>query len=137
MDYTCNIVLHIYKKGNATNYENYRRISLLNTCYKAYSEIISHRVNISENVISKVTNGLAREDHVLLYIFTMTQFSEKRRVHVSPTYIGFINYEKAFDKDRKECKYNGTVYQLFTNFEKAYDSEEMYWTIFSLKLVCI
>ena len=56
-------VLPLYKKGDKRNPNNYRGISLLNTCYKIYAKILNGRLKQeSELFFQKVRMGSERAD---------------------------------------------------------------------------
>lgn len=49
------------QKGERTNFENYRGVSLLNTAYKVYAKIVTKRLaNIIENIILEERSGFRR-----------------------------------------------------------------------------
>lgn len=101
------IVIPIYKKGNRHDCNNYRGISLLNSCYKLYSKILNIRLTtISEHIISNYQHGFRKGRSCTDCIFTMTQLIEKRKEHNLPTFLAFIDYEKAFDKVNRNKLWN-------------------------------
>lgn len=88
----------IYKKGDKKNCSNYRGISILNTCYKIYASILKARLNIIiENMLSESQNGFRKGRSCADCIFSINQIIEKHREHNLPTYMIFVDYEKAFD----------------------------------------
>ncbi|KAJ4431530.1 hypothetical protein ANN_20128, partial [Periplaneta americana] len=57
-EWTESIVVPIHKKGNHKNCNNYRGVSLLNSGYKIYANIITNRLNtITETLIREEQNG--------------------------------------------------------------------------------
>jgi hypothetical protein len=93
------VVVHIYKKGDKKNCDNYRGISLLNTGYKIYAKIITQRLmTIAEVILLKEQNDFRKYrtcmDCILL---SVSQMIEKHREYNIPTYIAFIDLEKVFD----------------------------------------
>jgi sorting nexin-29 len=93
------IIIPIHKKGDKTNCNNYRRISLLSTAYKILSNILLARLT---PYVNEVTG-----DH-------QCGFHCNRSTTDQIFYIWQIL--------EKKWKYNGTVHQLFIDFKKAYDS---------------
>jgi hypothetical protein len=93
------IIVPFYKKGDKTDCNNYRGISLLSTAYKILSNILLARFTpyVSE-IISNHQCGFRRNRSTTDHIFYISQILEKK------------------------WKYNGTVRQLFIIFKKAYDS---------------
>jgi hypothetical protein len=93
------IIVPIHKKGDKTDCNNYRGISLLSTVYKILSNILLVRLTpyVSE-VIGEHQCGFRRNTSTTDQIFCIRQILEKKW----------------------EC--NGTVHQLFVDLKKAYDS---------------
>ena len=97
----------IYKKGDRQNCENYRGISILNTCYKIYASILKTRFNvIMENIILEAQNGFRKGRSCSDCIFTVNQILEKHREYNIPTFILFVDFEKAFDKINRNELWN-------------------------------
>lgn len=93
----------LYKKGDRNKCENYRGISLLNTCYKLYARIIEKRLYpITDSMILDVQHGFRKGKSCVDCLFIITQLIEKRREFNLPTYFAFIDYEKAFDRVDRE-----------------------------------
>jgi hypothetical protein len=95
----------IYKKGDKTDCNNYRGISLLSTAYKILSNILLARLTPYVNEIIV--------DH-------QCEFRRNRSTMDQIFYIRQILYNK--------WEYNGTVHQLFIDFKK-------FFTISCLNLV--
>lgn len=49
-----------------------------------------------KTMISEAQNGFSKGSSCLDCIFTIAQITEKRREYQLPTYIDFVNFEKAF-----------------------------------------
>jgi sorting nexin-29 len=93
------IIVLIYKKGDKTDCNNYRGISLLSTAYKILSNILLVRLTPYVNeIIGDHQCGLRRNRSTMDQIFYIWQILEKK------------------------WEYNGMVHQLFIDFRKAYDS---------------
>lgn len=93
----------IFKKGDRSNCENYRGISLLNTAYKIYSKIVTARLNkIAENILMEEQTGFRGGRSCTDNTFTIKQIIEKHREHNKETHILFIDYKKAFDRVVRE-----------------------------------
>jgi hypothetical protein len=106
------IIVLIYKKGDKTDFNNYRGISLLSTAYKILSNILLARLTPYVNeIIGDNQCGFLRNRSTMDQIFYIRQILEKK------------------------WEYNGIVHQLFIDFKKAYDSKEKFLTISWLNLV--
>ena len=93
------IIIPIFKKGDKTDCNNYRGISLLTTCYKIFSNILLNRLTpYAEEIIGDYQCGFRRNRSTTDQMFTVRQLLEKK------------------------WEFNETVYQLFVDFKKAYDS---------------
>ncbi len=78
----------------------YRDISILSTVYKLFSSLLNVRKSKcaeDNNLFAYEQNGLhgkrSCEDHV----FVLSSISRQRKAKRLPTYIAFIDMEKAFD----------------------------------------
>jgi hypothetical protein len=92
------IIIPIHKKGDKTDCNNYRGISLLSTAYKILSNILLARLTPYVNeVIGDHQCGFRHKRSAMDQIFYIRQILEKK------------------------WEYNGTVHQLFIDFKKAYD----------------
>ena len=96
------ITLPIFKRGDKNNCNNYRGISLLNSCYKLYAKILGSRVkSIMETLLLEAQHGFRKGRSCSDCIFTIVQLLEKRKEINLPLYIAFIDYVKAFDKVKR------------------------------------
>jgi hypothetical protein len=92
------IVIPIYKKGDKTNPENYRGISLLNTCYKIYSRLLNNNLKtFTEQFTLEFQNGFSKGRTCIHGIFTLKLLIERRRKFNLETHIASLDFEKAFD----------------------------------------
>jgi hypothetical protein len=93
------IIVPIYKKGDKTDCNNYRGMSLLSTAYKILSNILLARLTPYVNeIIWDHQCGFRCNRSTTDQIFYIRQILDKK------------------------WEYNGTVHQLFIDFKKAYDS---------------
>jgi hypothetical protein len=93
------IIVPIYKKGDRTDCNNYRGISLLSTAYKLLSNVLLARLTLYVNEITGDHHcGFHHNRFTMDKIFYIRQILEKK------------------------WEYNGMVLQLFIDFKKAYDS---------------
>jgi hypothetical protein len=95
-DWETGIVANIHKKGPKSNCNNYRGITLLSTACKLYANILKNKLNTySEAILEEEQCGFRRERSTTDAIFTLQQILEKRREFNLPTFIPFVDYEKA------------------------------------------
>jgi len=95
------IIVPIYKKGDQSDCNNYREISLLLICYKVKSNILLTRQNVYvqvDEIIGDHQCGFRRNRSTLEHIFALRQSLQKK------------------------WEYSGMVQQLFIDFKKAHDS---------------
>lgn len=91
-------IFSIFKKGNRHEYTNYRGITLLDSAYKIYAKIVTRRINvINEALLKEEQCGFRKGRSCSDCVFIIQQLIQKRREFNLPTYILFIDYEKAFD----------------------------------------
>ena len=93
------IIVPIHKKGDKTDCNNYRSISLLPTTYKILSNIpLSRLIPYAKEIIGDHQCGFRRKRSTVDHIFCIRQIFEKK------------------------WEYNEEFHQLFIDFKKAYDS---------------
>lgn len=96
-------VISLFKKGNRSQPQNYRGISLLINAYKVYTKIINKRLTtISDSLLLEEQSGFRQGRSCTDNVFTINQIIEKRREFNLETHIAFIDYEKAFDRVNRE-----------------------------------
>lgn len=79
----------------------YRGISLLSTVYKLYSGVLNNRiVHVSErnNLLVDEQNGFRKQRSCEDHLFTLTSIIRNRKKSRLPTFVAFVDYEKAFDR---------------------------------------
>ena len=93
------IIVPIYKKGDKTDCNNYRDISLLPTTYTILSNILLSRLSrYTEEITGDHQCGVRCNRSTTDHMFCIRQILEKK------------------------WEYNEAVQELFIDFEKAYDS---------------
>ena len=83
----------------------YRGISLLSTVYKLYSSVLNNRIiDVAEEneCFAEEQNGFRKHRSCIDHLFTLTSIIRNRKNHRLPTFVAFVDLEKAFDRvDRK------------------------------------
>ena len=122
------IIVPIHKKGNKSDPDNYRGISLLPILSKVFSSIIARRFRIWLELEEKICPEQAgfRPDHSTIdHVFTLYAIAMK---HVygygrGKLYVAFVDFRKAFDSvDRDQLwkiLYNIGLSTKFLNMLKA------------------
>ncbi|KAI8483937.1 hypothetical protein Bbelb_383270 [Branchiostoma belcheri] len=92
-------IITLYKnKGDRSNCNNYRGISLLSIVGKAFARVILNRLQIlAERVYPESQCGFRAGRSTTDMIFTLRQLQEKCREQRQPLYIAFVDLTKAFD----------------------------------------
>ena len=102
-DWRRDLICPIYKKGDKTNCNNYRGISLMSHAYKVYERILENRLR--EHVEPKLgewQNGFRPGRGTTDMIFSLKMIFEKSWEWDKDQYIAFIDLEKAFDRAPRE-----------------------------------
>ena len=92
-------IITLYKnKGNRSNCNNYRGISLLSIIRKVFAHMVLMRLQVlAERVYTESQCGFRAERSTVDMIFSVPQLQEKCREQQMPLYIAFIDLMKAFD----------------------------------------
>jgi len=100
------IILPIYKKGDKTDCNNYRGISLLPTTYKMSNILLSRLIPYAEKVIGDHQCGFQCNRLTTDHIFCIRQILEKKWEYNEAVHQLFIDFKKAYDSVRREVLYN-------------------------------
>ena len=98
-DWRRDLICPIYKKGDKTNCNNYRGISLMSHAFKVYERILE--VRLRENVEPKIgewQNGFRPGRGTADMIFSLKMIFERSWEWDKDRCIAFIDLEKAFDR---------------------------------------
>jgi sorting nexin-29 len=87
------IIVPILKKGDKSNPENYRGISLLNMCYKICSRLLNEKLKkFTEQFLLECQNEFRKGRSCTDSIFTLKLLIEKRRAFNLETHIAFLDF---------------------------------------------
>ena len=92
-------IVTLYKnKGERSDCNNYRGISLLSIVGKVFAPVIlTHLQKLAERVYPELQCGFRAERSTVDMIFSLCQLQEKCREQQMPLYVAFIDLTKAFD----------------------------------------
>jgi len=92
-------IINLYKnKGDRSDCNNYRGISLLNIVGKLFARVVLRRVQgLAERVYPESQCGFRPRRSTVDMIFSLRQLQEKCREQGRPLYVAFIDLIKAFD----------------------------------------
>ncbi|XP_052673517.1 uncharacterized protein LOC128155711 [Crassostrea angulata] len=92
-------IITLYKnKGERSDCNNYRGISLLSIVGKVFARVILIRLQeLADRVYSESQCGFRSKRSTIDMIFSLRQLQEKCREQQMPLYISFIDLTKAFD----------------------------------------
>ena len=94
------LIMPLYKKGDPTNPDNYRGITLLSCMGKLFTACISLRISkyMDEDLkLGAEQAGFREEFSTLDHIFTLYSIIEFYKLKKGRIYCAFIDYTKAFD----------------------------------------
>ncbi|XP_038066715.1 uncharacterized protein LOC119736778 [Patiria miniata] len=93
-----NIVTLYKNKGDRSDCNNYRGISLLNIVGKVYARVILNRLQkLADRVYPESQCGFRSRRSTIDMVFSLRQLQERCREQRQPLYIAFIDLTKAFD----------------------------------------
>lgn len=97
-DWTKSTIILLHKKGDKGDIANYRPISLMSNVYKVFSKIILSRIAITlEENQPKEQAGFRRSFSTIDHIHTLRQILQKYKEYNKIYYLGFVDFNKAFD----------------------------------------
>lgn len=99
-DWTLSIVVAIHKKGDKTDLNNYRGISLMAVGLKILTGIVADRLlNVCEarNFLHVAQAGFRRREEASLQATALIDVVQRRRNRGKASYITFIDLKKAYD----------------------------------------
>lgn len=97
-------IVSLYKnRGERSNYNNYRGISLLSVVGKVFTRVILVRLRkLAERVYPESQCDFLAERSTVDMVFSFHQFKEKCREQQMPLYVAFIDLTNAFDLVSRE-----------------------------------
>lgn len=97
------IITVLHKKGDTTNCENYRGLSLLNTAYKIFSRILFVRMGQAiDDICGEYQAGFRRNRSVTDHLFTIRQIIQKSNEFGIDIHMLFVDFKKAYDSIRHD-----------------------------------
>jgi len=100
------IIVPIHKKGDKTDRNNYRGISLLPATYKNLSNILLSRlIPYVKEIIGNDQHGFRRNRSTIDHIFCSRQILEKIWEYNEEVHQLLIDFKKAYDSVRREVLY--------------------------------
>ena len=101
-------IVTLYKnKGDRSDCNNYRGISLLSIVGKVYARVLLARLQqLAERVYPESQCGFRAERSTVDMIFSLCQLQEKCKEQQKPLYIAFIDLTKAFDLVSRDGLFN-------------------------------
>ena len=92
-------IITLYKnKGERSDCNNYRGISLLSIVGKAFARVVLNRLKLlAERVYPEAQCGFRAARSTIDMVFSLRQLQEKCREQRQPLYLAFIDLTKAFD----------------------------------------
>jgi len=98
------IVYPIFEKGNLIKTENYKGISLMDTCYKNLKTLTLERINpFVEEIVGNYQCGFRRGKFTIHHVFELRQIMSKYYEFGKNLHLIFVDYKQVYDSvDRKE-----------------------------------
>jgi hypothetical protein len=89
----------IYKKGDPKKQENYRPISLSNSCYKIYVSLLQTRIATTiDRFLMKTQYGFRKSRSTVIPLACIRRLCERAEASIDEMRLVFLDWAKAFDK---------------------------------------
>ena len=131
-DWEVGVILPLIKRGDNTDCNNYRGITLLSVVSKVYERILEKRLKrILDSQLEEAQSGFRKGRSTHDHIFTLKQLIEKRQRQNRDLYLGFIDIQKAFDSVQRKrvwqsLQQRGVPPKLRRNIQSIYDVTRNY-----------
>jgi sorting nexin-29 len=97
-DWETGNICPIFKKGDKLDCNNYRGITLLDTAYKVFSNILNERLKkVTENLLGDYHCGFCKDRSTIDQIFTIRQMAEKHYEHNQDLHMLYVDFKQAFN----------------------------------------
>ena len=93
-------IVSIPKKGDLTDCDNYRGISLINNGIKIISKIVATRISnygIRHNFIRPEQFGFRNKEECISLYISIREICQRRKINGKSTYLAFLDLKKAYD----------------------------------------
>ena len=93
-------IVSIPKKGDLTDCDNYRGISLINNGIKIISKIVASRISeygIQNNFIRPEQFGFRNKEECISLYISIRDICQRRKINNEVTYLAFLDLKKAYD----------------------------------------
>ncbi|GFY07404.1 transposon TX1 uncharacterized 149 kDa protein [Trichonephila clavipes] len=117
-------VCPIFKKGDQLECRNYREITLLNTAYKIFSNLLFARLqSYTDKLIGSYQWGFRPQRSTIDQIHTLRQILEKTKEYNIKTFHLFVDFKAAYDSINRdkiiEAMTEFKISKKIVNFSKA------------------
>ena len=124
------IIQPIHKKGDTTNPDNYRGISLLSCVSKLYTSVINSRLTQwaeDNDVLSEAQAGFRKDYSTVDHIFTLHAMVSKHLKKNKKLHVAFVDFRKAFDTVKRNVLWNVLLHlgiggNMFNTLRAMYSS---------------
>ncbi len=111
-------IILLYKKGDKSNINNYRPISLISNLCKVFTKIIKNRIYPQlDSMQSKEQAGFRKDYSTIDQIFIINQIIEKANEYNLNLNLLLIDFNKAFDSVNHDYLWNALYRQCLKNKE--------------------
>jgi len=94
------VLFSIPKKGDPTNCDNYRGISLINNGIKLISKILATRISeygLENNFIRPEQFSFRKKEECISIFISIQDICRRRQLNNQETYLAFLDLKKAYD----------------------------------------
>lgn len=94
------VIIPLAKKGDLSDCDNYRGISLISVVVKLLTKVVVERVYTeleSRNFFSKAQAGFRSREEAMAQVVALRELVDRRRGVGKATYVAFIDIRKAYD----------------------------------------
>ena len=133
--WTTGLIIKIPKKGDLSDCNNWRGITLLSLTGKIMSKIIHRRLsNALDGKLRTEQAGFRAGRSCSDHIFTLRQILEQSQEFNAPVYANFVDFKKAFDSIHRD-----SLWKILTHYgvpEKLVRMVKMLYADFSAQVLC-